>query len=268
MLDEKVATEYNKKEMVDYDENQFSNFTITGASNLPSAFDPIDWQDAMKATKECLNHLEKARNNMEKSGTHDDDIEDANEHNGTRIGRFTGMHYVVYWNHFVEENQDLLNVLTARLDDHLNKDCTVPVNISARKKKRKQNDAMVESLDKSNTIQEKRLTIADERTLLLKKQVAVLEHSARVESFCRLSSTQEAYKKELIMACGSKKDAKQRTKAHMLRLAARSQQEGENDNGNSSSDESNASLMDKIKFLDGRLSQLASEQMQDDPHGE
>jgi hypothetical protein len=227
----------------------------------------------MKATKECLHHLDKARNNMEKSGTHDDDIEDANEHNGMRIGRFTGMHYVVYWNHFVEENQDLLNVLTARLDDHLNKDCTVPVNISARKKKRKQNEAMVESLNTSNTIQEKtltiqekRLTIADERTLLLKKQVAVLEHSARVESFCRLSTTQEAYKKELIMACGSKRDAKRRTKAHMSRSAYRQRNRGMDD-GNSSSDESNASLMDKIYFLGGRLQKLAEEQLQDN-HGD
>jgi hypothetical protein len=51
---EKVAAEYNKIDIASYDDIQFPEFTVTGSKNLPSNFNPISWEDAKKATKDCL----------------------------------------------------------------------------------------------------------------------------------------------------------------------------------------------------------------------
>ena len=84
--------------------------------NEPSNFDPIGWEEAKKATKECIHHLEKARKNFLIPGCHDSDLEDVAEMNGMQIGKFTNYHYVVYWNLFAEVNQELFTALTGELD--------------------------------------------------------------------------------------------------------------------------------------------------------
>ena len=78
------------------------------------------------------------------------DIEDAAESNGIRIGRFTNYHYVVYWNLFVEENQELFATLTGELDDAVFNDSGHGNDgVPSSKKKRKNNEIIVNAFHTS-----------------------------------------------------------------------------------------------------------------------
>jgi hypothetical protein len=303
---EKIAAEYNKTGVPAYDEVQYDCVTIVGAKNLPSNFEPIDWQDAKKATKECINHLEKARQNFETSGTHDSDIEDAAEQNGMEIGRFTNIHYVVYWNLFVEENGDLFVALTGELDESVYGDSTTNKTVDSTRKKRKHND-MVEALQNNVDVdkerlhvekerlacEDRRLACEDRRNDLLQAQVeahqkqaeasqmqaqasrmqaqasrrqaAAMEYSAMTENIHRMTQDRlslegklEQYEETLCRRISSRKEMKKRMKAHQQRKAARQDQFRDDDDGYSS-EESNASLMDKWESVSSDLKVLRTQ---------
>jgi hypothetical protein len=274
---EKVAAEYNKIGVDAYDDIQYSFIQITGSRNMPYNFDSITWQDAKKATKECINNLEKARKNLEISGTHDSDIEDASEHNGMKIGPFTNMHHVVYWNLFAEDHGDIFLAFTGELDGSVFDDSMSTKPADNSKKKRKQND-MVEMFKNSVDVDSERLAIDNRRNELLLAQVeanerqaeanhrqaAAMEYSARTENIHRLTQDHLALqqKKEQCVAtlrekCGGRKDFKKRFKEHNNRKVGR-QVSQENDDDYSSV-ESNASLMDEWEQLSSRLKILEAE---------
>jgi hypothetical protein len=101
-------------------------------------------------TKECIYHLQKTRKNFEISGTHDSDIEDAAKNNGMRIGKFMNYHYVVYWNHFAEDNQEFFATLAGELDGTIFNESSHSMADSAAssaKNKRKSNDILFNAFE-------------------------------------------------------------------------------------------------------------------------
>ena len=270
---EKVADEYNKIDVAAYDDIQFPEFTVTGSKNLPSNFNPISWEDAKKATKECIHYLEKARKNFELSGTHDSDIEEAAESNGMRIGPFTNLHYVVYWNLFAEVNQELFSTLTGELDEQVfNESVANSESVQSAKKKRKSNEMLVDAfhtsaaMDKKRvTMEEKRLSIDDERNALLKEQIATAKKQvAAVQQVCSaeklhkltqdqsiLRQQQQEYRTTLVTRYGTRQEVRRRMKAHQMRKSMRHSQ----DDGNTS-EESNASIMDDMEDISNRLKRI------------
>jgi hypothetical protein len=271
---EKVAAEYNKKGIPTYDDIQFPNFTITGANNLPSEFQPIDWEEAKKVTKDCIHKLEKARKNFEVSGCHDSDLEDAAETNGMRIGKFTNYHYVLYWNLFADLNQELFTRLTGELEESVFTESAKTSNdtLPSNKKKRKSSDILADVFHSSTetdkrriAMEEKRLTIDNERNALLKEQVAaVKKQAAAVQQVCDaeklhkltqdqslLRQQQHEYRATLVKRYGSRQEVKRRMKEHLKRKSMRAP-----DDDGSSSEESNASMMDEMDDIANRLKRI------------
>jgi hypothetical protein len=268
---EKVAVEYNRPGVPAYDLVQFPDFSVVGSKNEPSNFCPISWEEAKKATKECIHHLEKARKNFEISGCHDSDLEDAAETNGMKIGKFTNFHYVVYWNLFAEVNQELFSLLTGELDGSVFNESVAVHGGDDGKRKRKTNEILVDAFhasaatDKKRAImEEKRLAIDDERNALLKMQVATAKkHAAAVQKVCDaeklhkltqdqyiLRQQQQTYRSTLVSRYGTISEVKRRMKAHQRRRATRNEDDG------SASEESNASLMDDMEDVAGRLDRI------------
>jgi hypothetical protein len=275
---EKVAVEYNRPGVPAYDLVQFPDFSVVGSKNEPCNFDAIGWEEAKKATKECIHHLEKARKNFEISGCHDSDLEDAAETNGMKIGKFTNFHYVVYWNLFAEVNQELFSVLTGELDASVFKE-SFSVHASddihslqgGSKRKRKTNDILFDAFhtsavtdQKRAILEEKRLAIDDERNELLKVQVAAAKkHAAAVQDVCDaeklhkltqdqsiLRQQQQSYRTALINRYGKFSEVKKRMKAHQRRKATRKEDDCD------TSIESNASLMDEMEDVADRLNRI------------
>jgi hypothetical protein len=58
---DKVASEYNKKDVPFYDDIQYPEFTVTATKNIPSNFEEIDWEitkkDLIYVISMILNHL-------------------------------------------------------------------------------------------------------------------------------------------------------------------------------------------------------------------
>jgi hypothetical protein len=272
---EKVALEYNKKGVDDYDEVQYSQFTIHGEKNLPSSFEMIDWKEAQKVTKDCLSNLLEARRKMDISGTHDDDIEDAAEQHGMQIGRFTPMHYVVYWNLFVEENQELFDKLKGGLiETAFNLSDGTDTAATDKKKSKKYTDIVAESLRSTAVTDEKRtdliqeqIQIAKEQAHAVAKQANAVEKAVRSQVMRELNHDREEakekerkLKRKLVEHCGGRKQAMRRYKAYIQRQRIREEDKTSDDWGcgceSDSSGDSKESLMECIEHASKQLRRL------------
>ena len=191
-----------------------------------------------------------------------------------RIGKFTNFHYVVYWNLFADVNQELFTALTGELEAGVFKESGSDDGNSIRtgsKRKRKTNEILFDAFQTSTItdkkradLEEKRLAIDDARNELLKQQVAAAQqHAAAVQGVCNaeklhkltqdqsiLRQQQHTYRATLITRYGKLSEVKKRMKAHQMRKASRKEDSG------STSEESNASLMDKLEDVADQLNRI------------
>ena len=173
-----------------------------------------------------------------------------------------------------EVNQELFTALTGELDAGVFKESGSDDGTSVQsgsKRKRKTNEILCDAFhtstitDKKHAeMEEKRLAIDDARNELLKKQVAAAEkYAAAVKEVCDaeklhkltqdqsiLCQQQHTYRATLVARYGKLSEVKRRIKAHQGRKAARKEDSG------STSDESNASLMDELEDVSDRLNRI------------
>lgn len=229
-----VAAEYNwidTPEEDPYGSIEYP-YIVVDDCHQPSKFStPVSWKEVQKVTKDCMKHLDKARANMELSGTHDSDIEEANQ---ATILNFTKHHYVVYWNEFAEEHQELFKTLSSDIDSSVKSQTGSTVHRSSGKKKKRKVDETLMLLKKSNDIEERKCVIEQQRTDSLKESLlinnlAIIEENRRKAMY------------ELVDVVGSQKEARTKYKRHQQRKIER--------NGRPpSSPESNASLYEAIDY--------------------
>jgi hypothetical protein len=149
---------------------------------------------------------------------------------------------------------------------------TTSDSVHSAKKKRKNNEILLDAFhssavtDKKRLVMdEKRLNIDDERNVLLKEQVAAAkQQAAAVQRVCNaetlhkltqdqslLRQQHHEYRTMLVNRFGSRQELKRRMKAHQQRKAKRSA-----DDDGSSSEESNASIMDDMEDISDRLKRI------------
>jgi hypothetical protein len=170
--------------------------------------------------------------------------------------------------------------LTGELDDAVfNESGRGSDSVPSSKKKRKNNEILVDAFhtsavtDKKRIVmEEKRLTIDDERNALLKEQVsAVKQQAAAVQQVCSaeklhkltqdqslLRQQQQEYRATLVKRYGTRQEVKRRMKAHLARKVARHAA----DDG-STSEESNASIMDDMDGISNRLNRIKQDDILD-----
>jgi hypothetical protein len=191
-----------------------------------------------------------------------------------RIGKFTNYHYVVYWNLFAEDHQEFFATLAGELDETVFNESSHSIADSAAssaKKKRRNNDILLNAFETSTVTDKKRILMEEERNALLKEQVAVAQKQAAIvqkvwnaEKLHKLTQDQSILRQQLHsnltlldVRCGSSREVKRRMKAHQMRKAARPA-----DYDGSSSEESNASILDEMEDISKRLKRIQEDILQ------
>jgi hypothetical protein len=214
LLFEKVAAEYNKTGIYEYDQLQYTYVTITG-SNLPSNYTPIKWQDAKQAFKECTRELQQCRQNQEQSGTNDSDAEEE-DHAGLKIVPFTNKQYVTYWNLFAEDNQEVFTKMVGDLEQHVQheSESSVTTISSAKKKKKKPKNEMVAAVDRSTSVSEKHLAVVKWQAQAIARSLQRHDLDELRDRKMKLRENLNRIKRELSGAIPDKQVLKRRMKSH------------------------------------------------------
>jgi len=285
-LYQKIADEYNKKDVPDYDKLQYSYLDVQGR-NVPSNFDPITWNDVKTSFKTVVAELEKCRNNFETSGTNDSDVEEEIEHGGLKLRSFTNKQYILYWNMFAEDNPDLFKNMSGELAPDVFNETGSVATSSSKKKKRK--DDVAEVLNVSNDLDKRRLELEEkkhemdmERRVMDEKKHAMdmerheidkkrlrLEterhrsHQQRTHidtvtklntERIKLEQQRDGYKKQLYSKAEVHEDLDRKTIKRLLR-ERRNRNNGDNDDDDD--DDSVTSLIDHVNDVEERLHSIS-----------
>lgn len=262
-LFEKMADEYNKKGISDYDDPQYICIDITG-SNLPSNYTPIKYQDAKVAFKQCTREVENCRQNQEKSGTNDSDAEEPH-HAGLKILPFTNKQYVTYWNLFAEDNQQLFSLMIGELKPDVYNESSSSETAASSKQKKKKNE-VVEAFDKSTAVSERQLAVIerqviamDRQSLAISRQSLAVAQSLRLDDKRKLTEDRRQLKRQLNDAIPDKEELKRRRKAHEATKNDQSCRTAPSSPDSSASADSNASLFDELLDVEVALNKINDE---------
>lgn len=283
-LYEKIAEEYNKLSVDEYDDIQYS--IKISEKNLPTKFTRVDWVDISKAWKDSMQNLDKAIQQQNVSGKNDSDenedsdgCDDPAKTKNNNISKFTNVHFVVYWHHFVEDHPNMLKAMNTELPECVFNETESKSgrsNRSCRSASKRKSTDIAETLRESNAVEKKRLVLQEQcheldskayelkvkRAVAAGKQSNAIQRVARTDSITkwtqesnRLTNIYNAKKKEFAEHCKihpveENRDHKARRKGHRERVALKG------DNTDSDSEDSLDTQAALLNVIDSTGAQL------------